>query len=107
VIQKTKQIWEAGQAVKVGFMSLVVKAAIATPGDYRPDAYLLTNKAGTQLYKFVPHHGLEKVSLVEARELLADSRLNAQRIAAEATAKARSDANAIAAINDLLFAEVA
>jgi hypothetical protein len=68
-------------------MSLVVKAAIATPGDFAPDAYILANKAGTQLYKFVPHKGLEKLSLVEARELIADHMHQAQILADKAIAK--------------------
>lgn len=103
MITRTKQRWEVGQTVKVGFLSLVVKAAIATPGDFRPDAYLLANQAGTQLYKFVPHFGLEKISLIEARELLADSKVRSERVAAEAIAKAHRDSLAIAAINEVIF----
>lgn len=90
MITKTRQNWTTGQTVKVGFLSLVVKAAIATPGDYLPDAYILANLAGTQLYKFVPHNGLEKITTDEARELLAAAERLAARIAAEAIAKAAS-----------------
>lgn len=104
MVRNSKQKWEVGATVKVGFLSLVVKAAIPTPGDHAPDAYLLANQAGTQLYRFVPHHGLEKLSLLEARELLADSKLHAERVAALALAQAQRDSQAIAAINDLLFA---
>jgi len=67
MITKTRQNWTAGQTVKVGFLSLVVKAAIATPGDYLPDAYILANLAGTQLYHFIPHNGLEKIDASEVR----------------------------------------
>lgn len=70
MITNSKQNWEVGQTVKVGFMSLVVAAKIATPGDFAPDAYLLTNHAGTQLYKFVPHNGVEKITPAEAKGLL-------------------------------------
>jgi hypothetical protein len=104
MITKTKQNWTIGQTVKIGFMSLVVKAAVATPGDYLPDAYILTNAAGTQLYKFVPHNGVQKIDAVEARELIVNSMLRAERIAAAAIAKAKQDAAAIAEINDLIFA---
>ena len=66
MIQNTKQNWEAGQTVKVGFMSLEVVAKIATPGDYLPDAYALKSAKG-QFYRFVPHNGLSKCySLEEA-----------------------------------------
>jgi len=104
MITKTNQAWIPGQTVKVGFLSLVVKAAIATPGDYLPDAYILANQVGTQLYKFVPHHGVEKISLTEARELIADARVGAERIAAQAIAKAAECARNIAEINELIFA---
>lgn len=104
MVKNSKQKWEVGATVKVGFLTLIVKAAIPTPGDHAPDAYLLANQAGTQLYRFVPHHGLEKLSLVEARELLADSMLQSQRIAAAALAKAQRDSQSIVAINNLLFA---
>jgi hypothetical protein len=104
MIKSTRQNWTAGQTVKVGFLTLQVKAAIATQGDFLPDAYILTNLAGSQLYKFVPHNGLEKISLLEAREILADAAVRAERMAALATAKAQRTAQAIAEINDLIFA---
>lgn len=100
MIKRSNQKWVAGQIVKVGFLSLVVKAAVATPGDYLPDAYILANQAGTQLYKFVPHNGLEKITVDEARELMAVAERNAARIAADAIAKASASRE----INDL-FAE--
>lgn len=70
MITRTQQNWTPGKPIKVGFLSLIVKAAIPTPGDYLPDAYVLSNVAGTQLYKFVPHNGLEKISAAEARDLV-------------------------------------
>lgn len=72
MITKTKQNWMAGSIVKIGFLSLVVKSIIATPGDGLPDAYILSNQAATQLYKFVPHNGLEKISTDDARILVAN-----------------------------------
>lgn len=59
MITRSKQSWEAGSIVKVGFMSLMVQAAIETPRNYAPDAYLLTSSKG-QNYLFVPHKGLKK-----------------------------------------------
>lgn len=88
MINRTKQDWTTGQTVKVGFLSLIVKAAVATLGDYAPDAYILANSAGTQLYKFVPHNGLEKITTDEARDLIATAERHAARVAAQAIAKA-------------------
>lgn len=63
----SKQNWSVGETVKVGFMSLTVCAKVATPGDYLPDAYALTNKGATKFYRFVPHNGLHACeSLAEA-----------------------------------------
>ena len=67
MITKSKQVWQVGEVVKVGFMSLIVCAKIPTPGDYLPDAYALTNKAGDRFYRFVPHNGLSR------RDSLADA----------------------------------
>lgn len=59
MITNTKQDWTPGNIVKVGFMSLMVQAAIETPKNYAPDAYLLSSAKG-QNYLFVPHKGIEK-----------------------------------------------
>jgi hypothetical protein len=90
MISKTKQNWIVGSTVKVGFLVLVVKAAIATPGDYLPDAYILTNVTGTKLYKFVPHNGLESITVSEVRDMMEAARAHAERVAARAIAKAAS-----------------
>lgn len=58
MIKNSKQNWEIGEMVKVGFLSLRVMAKQATPGDYAPDAYILTNKDASKYYRFVPHNGL-------------------------------------------------
>jgi len=88
MVKNSKQNWQVGATVKVGFLSLVVKAAIATPGDYLPDAYILANQTGTQLYKFVPHNGLEKIDVAEAKEMLAAAERHAAKAAEKAIAKA-------------------
>jgi hypothetical protein len=61
MITRSKQNWEIGQTVKVGFLSLVVTAKEPTPGDYMPDAYHLRSQDGSKKYRFVPHNGLERV----------------------------------------------
>lgn len=98
MIRKSAQAWTVGQTVKVGFVTLVVKAAVATPGDGKPDAYILVNAAGTQLYSFVPHHGLQKVSAIEAQALMAQSEEAAARATYRALAKASADATAARSI---------
>ena len=60
MIKNTKQNWEIGQTVKVGFMILTVREVQLTPGDYMPDAYILQSAKGVD-YRFVPHNGLTRV----------------------------------------------
>jgi len=62
VITKSKQSWEVGSQVKVGFLTLRVTAKEPTPGDYMPDAYHLSSLDGSKLYRFVPHNGLERLN---------------------------------------------
>lgn len=97
-----KQDWSAGSTVKVGFLSLTVIAKVPTPGDYKPDAYVLSSK--TAFYEFVPHCGLNKITADEARELIAEGRLVAAMQAAAATAKASATAAHAALVADLVAA---
>ena len=60
MITRTNQQWTAGSKVKVGFMTLTVIESVPTPGDYKPDAYILESSNGKR-YRFVPHNGLEKI----------------------------------------------
>lgn len=63
MINRSKQVWQVGEVVKVGFMSLRVVGKEPTPGDYLPDAYHLIglgDKADRK-YRFVPHNGIERV----------------------------------------------
>jgi hypothetical protein len=71
MIRNSKQNWAVGSTVKIGFMSLKVAFACRTPGDYAPDAYLLTNSNESRLYKFVPHNGISGISIEDAKELMA------------------------------------
>lgn len=65
MIQRSKQKWEIGQTVKVGFMALKVEAKVPTPGDWLPDAYALSSN--DKFYRFVPHNGLTRCdNLIEA-----------------------------------------
>jgi len=67
MINRTQQQWEIGEWVKVGFMTLRVLAKVATPGNYLPDQYALTNADGSRFYCFIPHHGCTRVdSLADA-----------------------------------------
>lgn len=66
MITNSKQVWQVGETVKVGFMSLRILARIPTPGDYAPDAYAMTNADGSRFYRFVPHKGCERVESLAA-----------------------------------------
>jgi len=98
---KTRQDWAVGSTVKVGFMTLVVKARLTN------SEHLLANAAGDKLYHQTPYSGVLSVSVLEARELLAaaswDAKVQAERLIAES----RASAAAVVAINDMLFAAVA
>lgn len=68
MIQTTKQIWQPGEIVNVGFMKLRVLGLVPTPGDHAPDAYVLGATNGN-IYRFVPHRGLVRcVDLADAME---------------------------------------
>ena len=64
MIKNSKQSWEVGETVKVGFLTLRVTAKEATPGDYMPDAYLLCglSEKADRKYRFVPHNGIERLN---------------------------------------------
>lgn len=101
-MSNTNQNWNAGAMVKVGFMSLTVLTVISTHDD--PNAYILANTKKTQVYKFIPYKGLEKISLAEAREMIATAKLEAERRTIALIAKVQRDAAAIAEINSLMDA---
>lgn len=67
MIKRSSQNWEVGESVKVGFLTLRVLGKTATPGNYLPDQYALTDKTGEKFYRFIPYNGLERCgSLSEA-----------------------------------------
>ena len=61
MISNSTQNWTAGATVKVGFLTLRVVRAIPTPGDFKPDLYILQSLKGDKTYSFVPHCGLERI----------------------------------------------
>ncbi len=71
MIQTSKQNWVPGQTVRVGFLSLVVLATIPTPGDGKPDAYVLAR--ADKHYRFTPYFGLERITADEARFLIQEA----------------------------------
>ena len=90
MIRNSKQQWEVGQTVRAGFMSVTIKAKCFTPGDGLPDLYICANGAGDKLYAFIPHNGCTRISVEEAREAMDVHRRHAERLAAQAIAKAAS-----------------
>lgn len=97
-----KQDWSAGAAVKVGFLTLTVIAKVPTPGDFKPDAYVLASATKGTFYKFVPHNGLTKITADEARALLAEGKRLANQQATDAIAKASASAARAATVSQLL-----
>ena len=68
MIRKSKQTWEPGEMVRVGFLTLRVCAKVATPGNCLPDQYALADNNG-RFYRFVPHNGLTRCTdLADAME---------------------------------------
>ena len=63
MITNSKQTWAVGETVKIGFLTLRVTGIELTPGDYKPDAYLLCGLAANsdRQYRFVPHFGIERL----------------------------------------------
>lgn len=94
------QSWAVGEAVQTGFLTLTVRAIL--PADGGPTRYLLSNAAGTKLYRFSPYTGVRTVTVEEAREMLASSKEQLERKAQREAAKAYAEVQAAAAINNLL-----
>jgi hypothetical protein len=60
MVTHSRQTWAVGSVVRVGFLTLTILDIIPTPGDYRPDIYLLADGKGRR-YEFTPHFGLSRV----------------------------------------------
>lgn len=61
VIAKSKQNWEIGNLIKVGFLTLKV-LNIEAGKNGLPDYYILENPKNGGLYRFIPWYGLEAFS---------------------------------------------
>lgn len=63
MIRNSKQQWQVGEVVNVGFLKLRVTAKEPTPGDYMPDAYILCGLGdkSDRKYRFVPHNGICRI----------------------------------------------
>jgi hypothetical protein len=91
VIKNSTQSWEIGQTVRVGFLSLTVIAGLEATGDGMAGAYILTN--GTQLYAFIAHRGVHKISDDEAVAMCEESK----RITEARAARAQAQVSRVAA----------
>lgn len=60
MVRHSKQRWAPGATVRVGFLSYTVLRAVPTPGDGRPDQYILERDG--RRYSFTPHCGIERLS---------------------------------------------
>ena len=61
MITKTKQNWNVGNIVKVGFLTLRV-VGIKSVKDGMPDIYNLESIDGSKKYEFIPHNGLNRLN---------------------------------------------
>lgn len=57
---RSKQSWNIGDTVKVGFMRLKV-VSVRAEKDWKPDIYTLESLDGSKRYEFIPHYGLSRV----------------------------------------------
>jgi hypothetical protein len=60
MITNTKQRWQMGERVKVGFLRLVVIGNIGSQIKGFPESYRLVNPNTGRTYQFTPYNGLEK-----------------------------------------------
>lgn len=61
MITNSKQNWQVGKTVKIGFMTLKVTGVRAVR-DGLPDIYSLVSLDGTKEYEFTPHNGLVRIN---------------------------------------------
>jgi len=95
MVRNSKQSWEVDSVVRVGFLTLTVRAVAGTE-------YLLSSQDGTKLYAFEPYTGTPSITVAEGQALMANATANAARTAAAVIAKA-AEVRAV----DALFAVVA
>ena len=61
-ITNSKQSWEIGDRVNVGFMKNLLVTKIDAIVDGLPDIYTLKNTNNNKLYQFTPHNGIERIN---------------------------------------------
>jgi hypothetical protein len=69
-------------------MTLKVRAVLSMPNGGLPEAYILSNMSGLQLYKFVPHNGCEKITADEAKKLVEENKAYQTAVVAARAANA-------------------
>ena len=60
-IINTRQSWQIGDRVNVGFMKSLLVTKIDAIVDGLPDIYTLESNTG-KLYQFTPHNGIERIN---------------------------------------------
>jgi hypothetical protein len=73
---KTKQNYEIGQTVKVGFMNLIVRANVLVRNSYAngaKKAYILSNKDNTTYYLNSPYEGCSRLEKYELDSIFKES----------------------------------
>ena len=60
-IINTKQSWQVGDRVNVGFMKNLLVTKIDSIVDGLPAIYTLESNTG-KLYQFTPHNGIERIN---------------------------------------------
>ena len=61
MITRSKQKWEIGNVVNVGFLKLRITGRKAIT-DGKPDIYIMESIDGTKQYEFIPHNGLSRTN---------------------------------------------
>ena len=61
-IINTRQSWQIGDRVNVGFMKNLLVTKIDAIVDGLPDIYTLKNTNNNKLYQFTPHNGIERIN---------------------------------------------
>lgn len=56
----SKQSWEIGNEVKVGFLKLRI-TGVRSEKDGLPDIYSLSSLDGKKKFEFIPHNGLHLI----------------------------------------------
>ena len=60
-ITNTRQNWQIGSRVNVGFLKNLLVTKIDAIYDGLPDIYTLESANGTR-YEFTPHNGIERIN---------------------------------------------